>query len=489
MSISSISMPSWASCLFSRLQNAHHGVVYMVSGAAICRQLPSCSLLPNAVTPYPAAGFPHVSAPCGRMSGTRRCAAMSPDGPTPTGPDAVLAGAGTGKTRAVVHRIAYAVATGVVDPGRVLAVTFTTRAAGELRGRLRQLGAVTVPGAGMERVQALTFHAAALRQLNHFWPSIVGGQPPQVLDSKISLVAEVARRLRLSAALSELRDAAAEIEWAKVSQVRPDDYVRASAKSGRTGPFTPVTLTRLYAGYEELRRERHLVDFESVLELAAAMLDENPVAAAQVRSRYSYFVVDEYQDVNPLQKLLLDVWLGGSEEVCVVGDPRQTIYSFTGATSAFLTGFAAEFPAATVIKLVRNYRSTPQVVALANRVSGLAGGARAGHGLAARLSRSRPGPALVAQRAAGPEPEFDEFDDEPAEARSVARRAAALIAAGLPDRGAAAYQRPDAGVRAGTDGGWRALPGTRRGAFLQPGRGTAGGRAAPGGGQVSFRAG
>ena len=378
---------------------------------------------------------------------------MSPDGPTLTGPDAVLAsldpeqravalasrgpvcvlaGAGTGKTRAVVHRIAYAVATGVVDPGRVLAVTFTTRAAGELRGRLRQLGAVAVPGTGMERVQALTFHAAALRQLNHFWPAIVGGQPPQVLDSKISLVAEVARRLRLSAALSELRDAAAEIEWAKVSQVRPDDYVRASAKSGRTGPFTPVTLTRLYAGYEELRRERHLVDFESVLELAAAMLDENPVAAAQVRSRYSYFVVDEYQDVNPLQKLLLDVWLGGSEEVCVVGDPRQTIYSFTGATSAFLTGFAAEFPAATVIKLVRNYRSTPQVVALANRVSGAAGNARAGHGLAARLSRSRPGPALVAQRAAGPEPEFDEFDDEPAEARSVARRAAALIEAGLP---------------------------------------------------------
>src|SRR6266487_2791632 len=375
MSISSISMPSWASCLFSRLQNAHHGVVYMVSGSAIFRQLPSCSLLPNAVTPYPAAGFPHVSAPCGRMSGTRRCAAMSPDGPTLTGPDAVLAsldpeqravalasrgpvcvlaGAGTGKTRAVVHRIAYAVATGVADPGRVLAVTFTTRAAGELRGRLRQLGAVTVPGAGMERVQALTFHAAALRQLNHFWPSIVGGQPPQVLDSKISLVAEVARRLRLSAALSELRDAAAEIEWAKVSQVRPDDYVRASAKSGRTGPFTPVTLTRLYAGYEELRRERHLVDFESVLELAAAMLDENPVAAAQVRSRYSYFVVDEYQDVNPLQKLLLDVWLGGSEEVCVVGDPRQTIYSFTGATSAFLTGFAAE-----IAVLLRTNAQTP----------------------------------------------------------------------------------------------------------------------------------
>jgi len=359
------------------------------------------------------------------------------------GPVCVLAGAGTGKTRAVAHRVAYAVATGVVDPARVLAVTFTTRAAGELRGRLRHLGSTAAPGTGLERVQALTFHAAALRQLNHFWPATVGGQAPRLLDSKIGLLAEVARSQRLSAGLSELRDAAAEIEWAKVSQLRPDDYPQASSKSGRTGPFTPAALARLYAGYEELRRQRHLVDFESVLELTAAILAEDQVAAGQVRSRYSYFVVDEYQDVNPLQKLLLDVWLGGSDDICVVGDPRQTIYSFTGATSAFLTGFAAEFPAAAVIKLVRNYRSTPQVVALANRVSGLAGGARAG-GLVARFTRSRPGAALVAQRAAGPEPQFDEFDDDPAEARSVARRAAALIEAGLPAREIAVLLRTNA---------------------------------------------
>jgi DNA helicase-2/ATP-dependent DNA helicase PcrA len=379
------------------------------------------------------------------------------------GPVCVLAGAVTGKTRAVAHRIAYSVATGVVDPGRVLAVTFTTRAAGELRGRLRQLGSSAVPDAGMERVQALTFHAAALRQLTHFWPSTVGGPPPRVLDSKISLVSEAARRLRLSAALPELRDAATEIEWAKVSQVRPDDYPEASSKSARTGPFTPVILARLYAGYEELRRERHLVDFESVLELTAAILADNPLAAASVRARYSYFVVDEYQDVNPLQKLLLDAWLGDCDDLCVVGDPRQTIYSFTGATPAFLTSFAVEFPAATVIKLVRNYRSTPQVVALANRVSGMTGASRLGvsglgvsglsasplgvaalSGLAGRLTRTRQGTALVAQRAAGPEPEFDEFDDEPAEAASVARRAAALIEAGLPAREIAVLLRTNA---------------------------------------------
>src|SRR5204862_6340244 len=182
-----------------------------------------------------------------------------------------------------------------------------------------------------------------------------------------------------------------------------------------------------------LRRARNLVDFESVLELTAALLAETPAVAASVRDRYAYFTVDEYQDINPLQKLLLDVWLGGRDDVCVVGDPRQTIYSFTGASPAFLTGFGRQFPSATVIRLVRNYRSSPQVVALANRVSGLAAGRPPG-GLVSRLTRAGAAApdALIAQSPAGPEPGFDEVGDEAAEAAMVARRAAALIAAGLP---------------------------------------------------------
>jgi DNA helicase II / ATP-dependent DNA helicase PcrA len=364
----------------------------------------------------------------------------------PRGPVCVLAGAGTGKTRAVAHRIAYLAATGAVDPARVLAVTFTTRAAGELRTRLRHLAAA-VPDAGLERVQARTFHAAALRQLQYFWPSAVGGPVPQVLESKISLVAEAARRLRLSAGLPELRDAAAEVEWAKVTQVRPDDYAEASVKAGRTPPVPAAVLARLYAAYEDLRRDRHVVDFESVLELTAAILVDNEVAAAAVRDQYESFVVDEFQDVNPLQKLLLEAWLGDREDVCVVGDPRQTIYSFTGASPAYLTGFPAEFPDATVIRLVRNYRSTPQIVDLANRVShgGRAGGAPIGGGVAGGVSADgakRVGAALggaalggaplVAQQAAGPEPQFTEYPDEAAEATGVARQIAALVQAGQP---------------------------------------------------------
>jgi ATP-dependent DNA helicase UvrD/PcrA len=346
------------------------------------------------------------------------------------GPVCVLAGAGTGKTRAVAHRIAYAVATGTVDPARVLAVTFTTRAAGELRGRLRLLGVQAVPGGGMERVQARTFHSAALRQLTHFWPLTVGGPPPRVLDSKVSLVAEAARRVRVQLSPPDLRDAAGEIEWAKVTGVRPEDYVPESAKAGRTPPAGPPELSRVYAAYQELLRERHLIDFESVLELTAAILAEHPGVAATVRDRYGYFVVDEYQDVNPLQKLLLDAWLGDRDDLCVVGDPRQTIFSFTGATPAYLTGFAAEFPDATVIRLMRNYRSTPQVLALANRLAG-------------RMRRPG-GAALVAQRPAGRKPEFAEHADEEQEAAAVARRAAALIRSGTAARDIAVLVRTNA---------------------------------------------
>jgi DNA helicase II / ATP-dependent DNA helicase PcrA len=361
------------------------------------------------------------------------------------GPVCVLAGAGTGKTRAVAHRIAYLAATAQISPGEVLAVTFTTRAAGELRGRLRQLG-MLVPGTGLERVQARTFHAAALRQLTHFWPSTVGGPPPQVMDSKIGLLAEAARRLRVKTDLAALRDAAGEIEWAKVTQIRPDEYAVASAKAGRSGPLDATVLARLYEGYEALRAERNLVDFESVLELTAAIMAEHPAAARSVRDRYTFFVVDEYQDVNPLQKLLLDMWLGGRDEVCVVGDPRQTIYTFTGASHAYLTGFPAEYPSAPVIRLVRNYRSTPQVVTLANTLA--AGTSRRPGAVTSGQAGTLGDGALIAQRPAGPHPQLTEYPDDPAEASAIARQAAALVRAGTPPSEIAILVRTNAQTQA-----------------------------------------
>ena len=328
------------------------------------------------------------------------------------GPVCVLAGAGTGKTRAITHRIAYGVRSGVMQPQRVLAVTFTARAAGEMRGRLRELGA--------DGVQARTFHSAALRQLQYFWPRVVGGELPRLLERKVSLVAEAAGRCRLRLERSELRDLTAEIEWAKVTQTVPEDYPAAMRRAGREAPRDPAEIRQVYKVYEELKRDRGVIDFEDVLLLAVGVLEDRAEVAEQVRAQYQHFVVDEYQDVSPLQQRLLELWLGPRSSLCVVGDASQTIYSFTGATPSYLLDFRLKHPDATVVKLVRDYRSTPQVVHLANGLLAQARGQAAAH----RLE-------LVSQRGPGPEPVYAEYPDEPAEAEGTARRIAALLESGV----------------------------------------------------------
>lgn len=333
---------------------------------------------------------------------------------TLTGPLCVLAGAGTGKTRAITYRIAHGVVTGVYDPRRVLAVTFTARAAGEMRSRLRDLG--------VGAVQARTFHAAALRQLSYFWPQAIGGGVPRIAEHKAPLIGEAAGRLGLSVDRLAIRDLAAEIEWAKVSMVTPDDYVRAAAAAGRTDAagHDLTTVARLLSVYEDAKSERGVIDFEDVLLLTVGILAEREDVAAQVRAQYRHFVIDEYQDVSPLQQRLLDLWLGEREEICVVGDVSQTIYSFTGATPRYLTEFRRKHPTAAVVRLVRDYRSTPQVVRLANDVL-----ARAGrHRNAAAVE-------LVAGRPSGRPVAYETYDDDEAEARGIATRIGALRREGV----------------------------------------------------------
>ncbi|MET8683447.1 ATP-dependent DNA helicase UvrD2 [Streptomyces sp. NPDC004732] len=329
------------------------------------------------------------------------------------GPVCVLAGAGTGKTRAITHRIAYGVRAGMLQPASVLAVTFTNRAAGEMRGRLRQLGA--------SGVQARTFHSAALRQLQFFWPKAVGGPLPRIVDRKIKLVADAAAACRVRLDRNELRDLTSEIEWSKVTQTVPADYAAAAAKSGRDVPRDPAEIAQVYAAYETLKRDRAVIDFEDVLLLAVGILQDRHDIAEQIRSQYQHFVVDEYQDVSPLQQRLLELWLGDRDSLCVVGDASQTIYSFTGATPDHLLNFRTRHPGATVVKLVRDYRSTPQVVRLANGLLSQARGRAADH----RLE-------LISQRDPGVEPIYTEYADEPAEAEGAARRIRALLADGVP---------------------------------------------------------
>ncbi|NJC22975.1 DNA helicase-2/ATP-dependent DNA helicase PcrA [Arthrobacter pigmenti] len=337
-----------------------------------------------------------------------------------TGPLCVLAGAGTGKTRAITHRIAYGVHSGVYKPQQVLAVTFTARAAAEMRTRLRDLGA--------QGVQARTFHAAALRQLQYFWPQAVGGSLPALVDHKAQLIAEASRRLRLSTDRASIRDLAAEIEWAKVSMLTPDTYAEAAVGRAEPAGMDPTTVTRLFAAYEDLKVDRNVIDFEDVLLITVGILQEDEKVAATVRSQYRHFVVDEYQDVSPLQQRLLDLWLGEREELCVVGDASQTIYSFTGATSTHLLEFTARHRQAQVIKLVRDYRSTPQVVHLANSL--LAARTAEGERRGNRGTWATP-LQLIAQRPAGPAPTFTECSDDEAEAADVARRISVLLNEGV----------------------------------------------------------
>ena len=329
------------------------------------------------------------------------------------GPVCVIAGAGTGKTRAITHRIAYAAAIGTMDPHKVLALTFTARAAGEMRTRLRSLG---VPS-----VAARTIHAAALKQLTFFWPQVFGGRTPDLLTTKSGFLTEAIKRAQLQGELSItsrdlLRDIATEIEWAKVSQVAPSDYLSESQKRTVKPRINPEQLAKVYTAYESVKHQERAIDFEDVLLLTTAMIEEEREVRERVQDQYRFFTVDEYQDISPLQQRLINAWLGSREELCVVGDPAQTIYSFAGATPVFLNSFTQRFPEAEVVRLTTGYRSTPEIIFTANSI----------------LRKGAMGNELVAINDHGSKPTITAYNDESSEIAGIVRDITKLISEGTP---------------------------------------------------------
>jgi DNA helicase II / ATP-dependent DNA helicase PcrA len=280
---------------------------------------------------------------------------------TVRGPVCILAGAGTGKTTTITRRIAYQVASGAFDPAQMMAVTFTDKAGGELRARLAALG--------VTRVRAGTFHSAALRQLRHFAPDELG----RILPSKALLLRQIGNKLRAPYKFRPAGDLATEIEWAKNRRLGPEQYLDAA--SDREPPIPADLMARVYAEYERRKEADGFLDFEDLLERAVRLFERNENAVATFRAQYRAFTVDEYQDVNLLQQALLDLWLGDRDDLCVVGDDYQSIYAFTGAGPEHLLHVPTRFPRATVVRLEENYRSTPQVLALANRLVPRLGGA------------------------------------------------------------------------------------------------------------------
>ncbi len=343
------------------------------------------------------------------------------------GPVCVIAGAGTGKTRAITHRLAYAVDIGVVDPQRILALTFTARAAGEMRTRLRALG---VPN-----VAARTFHAAALKQLMYFWPQVLGGRFPALLTTKTGFLGEALNRANISAVKNNavLRDVAGEIEWAKVIGLAPDEYIKAVDDYSRpvrvsNNKVDATQIARVYEAYESLKKQERAIDFEDVLLLTVGMLEEEREVRDRVRDQYRYFTVDEYQDVSPLQQRLLDLWLGKRDEICVVGDPAQTIYSFAGATPSFLLNFTNKYPGAEVIRLSSGYRSTPEIINTANAV----------------LRNANLGHELDPMNEHGERPTAQGFRSESEEASSIVELIKADIESGLASNEIAILARTNA---------------------------------------------
>ena len=327
------------------------------------------------------------------------------------GPVCVIAGAGTGKTRAITHRIAYAAAIGTMDPSKVLALTFTARAAGEMRTRLRSLGVPTVA--------ARTVHSAALKQLIYFWPTVFGGRTPDLMSSKTPFLTEAVNRADLTSEIritsrETMRDIATEIEWAKVSQVAPIDYLDQVNARQMKPRVKAEHIAAIYVAYESLKKQELAIDFEDVLLLTSAMLEEERTVRERVQDQYRYFTVDEYQDISPIQQRLINAWLGSRKDICVVGDPAQTIYSFAGATPVFLNTFTQRFPEAEVIRLSTGYRSTPEITFAAN----------------ALLRNSSMGQELTASNDHGLHPSVDGYKDESGEIAGILSQITALLSEG-----------------------------------------------------------
>ncbi|QDZ42151.1 ATP-dependent DNA helicase UvrD2 [Corynebacterium sp. sy039] len=333
----------------------------------------------------------------------------------PRGPVAILAGAGTGKTRTITYRIAHLIEQGLVSPQRVLAVSFTKRAAGEMRQRLTNMG--------ISGVQTRTFHSAAHKQLSHFWPQIGGSLQWQQVDKTYALVAQAAQRIGVSSEKENIKDIKTEIDWAKANLLSPNGYASyVHQHNDRTLNESVEKVAAVYAEYERLKDagEHLLFDYNDILLHIAGAIENQPAIAEQIREQYRTFVVDEYQDVTPLQQRLLEAWLGGRDDLTVVGDPSQTIYSFGGATVRYLQEFSKKYPHAVTIKLQRDYRSTPEITGLANHVISQAKGTLAAHTLT-----------LQGMQPTGPHPAFSRYADDYAEAQAVAQKIKDLIAQGV----------------------------------------------------------
>jgi DNA helicase-2/ATP-dependent DNA helicase PcrA len=336
-----------------------------------------------------------VEAALAELDPDQRAAVLSDGAPL-----CIVAPAGSGKTRVLTWRVARRILDGSAAASHVLVLTFTRRAAGELGRRLR----ATIP---RETVTAGTFHGIAHRLLRQRADD-VGRPPPALLTNRERLVEEVLADLRGGHGNHPLRsvarEIAGEIDWARARMVEPDTYV-AAARAAERRPVAPLAqVADVYARYEAAKHRRRVLDFDDLLVVARREIERDPGYAAAIRWRFRHLFVDEFQDVNPLQHALLEAWRGGRDDLCVVGDPNQAIYGWTGADGGWLDDFVRHYPRSTVVHLGHSHRSSPQIVAF-------------GHAVLAGTADGTPS----ATRPDGPTPRLHHFADARAEATGVVR--------------------------------------------------------------------
>ena len=350
----------------------------------------------------------------------------------PIGPVRIIAGAGTGKTRTLIHRIAYWDATGDAPAEKTLSVTHSNKSAAELRHRLKELG--------VNKINAQTFHAAAKRQMEEYWkelsiywqdkgykdefPTLISESSKTRSENQYWIIRGIAQSVIKQADLlskvkrvfdSELNQAlSSELILLRARMISIKEYEKNPSGKEKIGTLTKEEFVNFYTKYSKTKKTNNQIDFADLLELCILMIRENPEIAAKIHSKYEHFLVDEFQDNDPVQDELLSQWLGKRNSICVVGDPRQTIYSFKGSEPALLNNFGTRFPKCITVELVRNYRSTPQIVAWANRLmhkQSASGGAKSD---------------LISNQAQGPKPTIMSADSESAEYNLVAEKVQAL---------------------------------------------------------------
>lgn len=341
------------------------------------------------------------------------------------GPLLILAGAGSGKTRVITHRVAYLMEHEGVNPLNILAITFTNKAAREMRERVD-----LIVGDGADRVWVSTFHSLCVRILRRYADKIGYGKNFDIYDSddQKSTVKSILKDFQIDPKRYPEKMFMAEISKAKEKYLSPDEFAKKNVAD-----YAGTKAAEVYTEYQSRLKKNNAMDFDDLIYKTVELFEHNPDVLDTYQNRFRYIMVDEYQDTNHIQFLLVKMLARKYRNLCVVGDDDQSIYKFRGANITNILNFEKEYEDAKVIKLEQNYRSCGNILAAANAVI--------------QHNAGRKDKALWTDKDAGEKISFEQCDSEYAEGDMVASRIKTLVRQGVDYRDIAILYRTNAQSR------------------------------------------